>query len=171
MASRLLISLCSIPSASAYGLSNSNVYNSFLSCLSKVIGTQLKSTTSVASTTGKSKKRTRKTDGDASESEGDDAEEEEQVEFNINIVTDAPSMSQPTLSQRTSARRPVGESAVEMSVLKPFLTDLGDHIPFLAVLSDEHLINSSAELLTALLFFCSVKLQNHSGTLLAIFSW
>ena len=164
MASRLLISLCSVPSASAYGLSNSNVYNSFLSCLTKVIGVQLK-LTSVASSGGKSKKRTRRSEEGASDSDAEDGEQEDEEprEFNINIMPSELSQPTATLSQRTSARRPVGESVIEMSILKPLLTDLGDHIPFLAALSDEHLINSAAEMLTSLLFLCGVKLQNHSG--------
>lgn len=171
-ASRVLLSIISLPSASAYGLSNSNIYNTVLTNMLKVVTTQLKTTTTVK----KSNKTKKSRSHNGSESEGDDDDEDDNAEsdqFQITLANadgddDDLLSSQKSRgvkrgsSQNTTSVAPDG-SQVDVSLIKSFILELSVNIGVFTRLTDEHLINTAADLFIALLYFSTLNLQLNKG--------
>ena len=174
LAARIVIAISSLPSASAFGVLNSNVVHTLLNTVNKIISAELKSTQKGASKSTASKNA---------------------LNLDIQLNEEEPELSQSSVGQRSSqrlsqasqeseseeetvehdpfeargtSRTQTATALANRDKLKPqqlsaFIGLLSLRITIFSSQSDEYILNASADLLVSIMYLCAIRAE-FSGT-------
>lgn len=189
LASRLLIITSSLPSASAFGVSNSNVIQALLTSLNKYFASELKGTTKPAAPEGNATNTVSinihlSQDEDAMDTEHSQRARSSRSSKRLLQQNTADSEEEQTESDEDAenpfeeAKGPRSRAATAVALkdkLKPqhlaaFLPDLSTSVDLLANQSDEYVLNIGAELLMVIQFLCTVK-PEFAGNIMLLWSF
>lgn len=173
MAARLIIVLSSLPSASAFGVYNSNIMQAVLGTVNKLVGTELKSLQSSDKPASKEdtvsmniqldeenkssrrSKRGKSTAEGSSESDQDSEDEAEAQDGDENMFGPRASRSQVTAAALARIK-------LKPQLLHAFMQDALQCVALFACQSDDFVLSSAADLLVSVLYLCATK-PEYSG--------
>lgn len=173
LATRLIMVISSLPSASAFGIINSNVMQAMLGMLNKMVGAELKSIQKKDSSNKQdgvsmdiqldepsSSTSSRPKGSRASQRLAASQEEDEETETDVDETEEVdPFGDAPRASRSQQSTAVAAKTKLKPQQLLALLQDMRACVALFAQQPDEHTLNTAADLFVSLLYLCEVRAE------------
>eukprot|EP01032_Pedospumella_encystans_P013832 gene13832-15908_t len=170
LAARIVIAISSLPSASAFGVLNSNVVHTLLNTVNKIIGAELKSTQKGASKSTASKNalnldiQLNEEEPELSQSSASQRSSQRLSQASQESESEEETVEHDPFEARGTSRTQAATALANRDKLKPqqlsaFIGLLSLRITIFSSQSDEYILNASADLLVSIMYLCAIRAE------------